>query len=86
MLRSKFRIFETVSLLMAGVIADGVNLTFNKLFILLVDNVSVSKWKTGDNQTYLHDISCCTKLFRSNISDRKLVSVMEVLPMKENFF
>jgi len=61
-------------------------LTFNTLFILLVDNVSVSKWKTGNNHTYLHDISCCTKLFRSNISDTKLVSVMEVLSMKENFF
>ena len=61
-------------------------MTFKKLFILLVDNVSVSKWTTGNNHTYLHGISCCTKLFRSNISDTKLVRVMEVLLMKENFF
>ena len=61
-------------------------MTFNKLLILLVGNVSVSKRKTGDNHTYLHGISCCTKIFRSNISDTKLVSVMEVLLMKEIFF
>ena len=51
-----------------------------------MDNISASKWTTGKNHTYLHGISCCTKLFRSNITDTKLVSVMEVLLMRENFF